>query len=335
MKKNIKSLIVTSLLAGLIALSPVTALADAHLEINDVTLEIDGVRLEVESVLFNSRTLLPIRSIVEILGGEVEWNEELRQVILTHGNTVISLTIDSTLPTVNGEEIEIDVPAQIINGRTFLPLRFIAESLGFIIDLSHGIIHFSTIEGLPLIQSQEQATIVTPVLETPVEEMQLVADIHTLFSGTFIVGQDIPAGRYVITGDDSGNFIIRNNDNRLVVNEILNVTGGSNAHGVPSVTVDINDGYEIEIRGISNVFFTPAINQHSTVLTTGIWVVGVHIPVGQFDARPTVAGDSGNFVIHHANGRLAVNEILRDRVRVSLQEGQVIQIRSLTSVTFE
>ena len=158
-------------------------------------------------------------------------------------------------------------------------------------------------------------------------------NITVLFSGTFTVGQDIPPGRYVITADSSGNFVIRSADGRLWVNEILN--DGTGTHGVPSVTVDIGVDYEIEIRGISNVTFTPAINALSTVLTTGRWVVGVHIPACTYDARPTIVGDSGNFVIHNADGRLAVNEVLRDRVRVNLQSGQTINIGGLTSVTFD
>ena len=161
---------------------------------------------------------------------------------------------------------------------------------------------------------------------------------YTLFNGTFIVGQDIPAGRYVITSEngDSGNFVIYNTDGRSVINEILHDPTGSRTNGVPSITVDIYDGYEIKISGINNVTFTPAIDYFSNILTTGYWVVGVHISAGQYNARPTNIGDSGNFSIRNANGRLAVSEVLRDNmVRVSLQNGQIIKISSLISVTFE
>ncbi|MCL2588699.1 MAG: hypothetical protein FWD84_04740, partial [Oscillospiraceae bacterium] len=159
---------------------------------------------------------------------------------------------------------------------------------------------------------------------------------HTLHTGTFTVGQDIPVGRYVVTNEGSGNFIVRDADDRLYINEILNEEGGPGRHGVTSVTADFGAGYQIEIRGMRSATFTAATRSLSQTLTTGRWVVGVDIPAGRFDATPA-AGDSGNFIVHHENGRLAYNEILGSRVpvlRVNLQNGQTIRIASLSSVSF-
>jgi len=163
----------------------------------------------------------------------------------------------------------------------------------------------------------------------------------TLTTGTFTVGQDIPAGRYVITGLGHGNFVIRNADNRLHINEILNDMQGTSTQGVPSVTTDLGAGYTIEIRGLQGAVFTPATRSIATTLTTGHWVVGTDVAAGTFYAVPA-AGSSGNFIVHNADGRLAYNEILngRDtgigvpRVRVNLQNGQTIRVSGLTSVSF-
>ena len=229
----------------------------------------------------------------------------------------------------NGAAVELDVPPQIVNSLTKIPVRFVGEGLEVDVQWHpDGFVVINTALGFG-------GTSAPYVPYVPAEVTPPAAASYTLFSGEFTVGQDIPAGRYVITSDGSGNFTIHNADGRLVINEILNVGGGADAQGVPSITVDINYGYEINIRGISNVDFTPAVNEVSTVLSTGHWIVGVHIPAGQFDARPTTPGDSGNLIIHNIDGRLATNEILRDRVRVNLQNGAVIRIGSLTSVTFE
>jgi hypothetical protein len=74
-----------------------------------------------------------------------------------------------------------------------------------------------------------------------------------LYAGTFIVGQDIGAGRYVATTTpgSSGNFIVSGQDS---VNEIL---GQNDVGGVPSVTTDLTDGDVISISGLGQVTMTP------------------------------------------------------------------------------
>lgn len=76
-----------------------------------------------------------------------------------------------------------------------------------------------------------------------------------LYAGTFTVGQDVGAGRYVVTpgSGESGNFIVSGNNS---YNEILG--GDSSMGGVPKLTVDLSDGDHIEISGLSQVLFTPS-----------------------------------------------------------------------------
>jgi len=176
----------------------------------------------------------------------------------------------------------------------------------------------------------------TPPPQPPQPPQQPAPPTYTLHTGTFTVGEDLPAGRFVVTSQGSGNFFVRNTEGRLVVNEILNNAGGPGRHGVVNVTTDFGVGYQIEIRGMARAIFTPVTRTLSHTLTTGHWVVGVDIPAGRFDATPAI-NDSGNFIVHHANGRLAYNEILGSRtpmLRVNLQEGQTIRISSLSSVSF-
>jgi hypothetical protein len=48
--------------------------------------------------------------------------------------TVVKIQIGSDIMTVNGKAVQIDAPAEIMNGRTFLPLRAISEALGATVD---------------------------------------------------------------------------------------------------------------------------------------------------------------------------------------------------------
>lgn len=77
----------------------------------------------------NKRILVPLRAIFEYLGVSVGWDQDLMQVTGTKGDREIVLVIGSKIACVNGSPIALDVPATILNGRTLVPVRFIAESL--------------------------------------------------------------------------------------------------------------------------------------------------------------------------------------------------------------
>jgi hypothetical protein len=76
------------------------------------------------------RTLIPMRAFFEALGAEVDWDPVNRIASGTRGGITIRIPIDSKSPTVNGTLKEIDVPARIVNNRTYIPLRFVGEALG-------------------------------------------------------------------------------------------------------------------------------------------------------------------------------------------------------------
>jgi len=84
---------------------------------------------DVAPFIKNDRVMLPARFVSENLGAEVLWNSEEGMVTITKGETVIVLYIDKDIALVNGEEVKLDSAACIENGRTFVPVRFIAESL--------------------------------------------------------------------------------------------------------------------------------------------------------------------------------------------------------------
>ncbi|SET78974.1 Putative Ig domain-containing protein [Natronincola peptidivorans] len=108
----------------------------------EIILTIDRIEATVDSKPYlldaapyiqavSNRTLVPLRFISEALGSEVQWNPETKQITITEGDREIVLTIGSRIVFVDGEIIAIDCePAIMPPGRTFVPLRFISETLG-------------------------------------------------------------------------------------------------------------------------------------------------------------------------------------------------------------
>ncbi|HOW03182.1 MAG: hypothetical protein KBH94_02185 [Caldisericia bacterium] len=86
----------------------------------------------------SGRTLVPIRPVVEAIDGNIDWNNDERKVTITKDNIKIELWIGKITALVNGKEVKIDpdkpVAPVIVSGRTFLPLRFVTENLGFKVD---------------------------------------------------------------------------------------------------------------------------------------------------------------------------------------------------------
>jgi len=109
---------------------------NAYMAVNGVSQEIDAGRGTKPVIIPEwSRTVVPIRAIVEALGGTIEWEGTTRKVTINFKETVIELWIDNPKAKVNGTEVYIDpnnhsVKPIIVNSRTMLPLRFVAESLG-------------------------------------------------------------------------------------------------------------------------------------------------------------------------------------------------------------
>lgn len=81
-------------------------------------------------IIQEGRTLVPMRAFFEALGASVTWESETQTAVGSRDETTVRIPINSTRPTVNGRTVAIDVPAQIIQSRTYIPLRFVGEALG-------------------------------------------------------------------------------------------------------------------------------------------------------------------------------------------------------------
>jgi len=92
------------------------------------------VKPDTPPIMQNDRTFVPIRYIAESFGAKVNWNEQAQQVTIDSGNTHIVLHIGNRIAQKNGTDIELDVAPFIKNNRTYVPLRFISETLGHYVD---------------------------------------------------------------------------------------------------------------------------------------------------------------------------------------------------------
>lgn len=128
--KKIISIMLAVFMLGIYAVVPVSA-DDAGIGI-----AIDGVSqsYDVMPVIRNDRTMVPMRGIFESLGATVTWDGDTRTVTGTKDGVTIVLQIGNVNVTKNGEPIVLDVPAEIIDDRTMVPVRFVAESMDCKVD---------------------------------------------------------------------------------------------------------------------------------------------------------------------------------------------------------
>lgn len=118
------------LLLGLLAALMFCVPAFAH---PPITVFVDRVQVNFDQqpIIQNDRTLVPMRRIFEALDAEVYWDEPSQSVTAVHGTDVILFQIGKAELYKNGKlTYTMPVPAQIINDRTLVPLRAVAESLG-------------------------------------------------------------------------------------------------------------------------------------------------------------------------------------------------------------
>jgi hypothetical protein len=88
------------------------------------------VKFDTPPVIKEGRTLIPVRAITEAMGAAVTWNSEEKLVTIVKDDQTIVFDLLNNITYVNGVEATIDVPAGVMNNRTMVPLRFIAENLG-------------------------------------------------------------------------------------------------------------------------------------------------------------------------------------------------------------
>lgn len=122
--------LISAVLCTVIVLSTVVAFA------SDITITYNGTPLQLDTKAYykNDRTMVPLRGIFEAVGATVGWDNETKTAMIVKDNGTkidfIFLQIGQSTAFVNSTQKQLDVPAEISNGRTMVPLRFVIEELG-------------------------------------------------------------------------------------------------------------------------------------------------------------------------------------------------------------
>jgi len=170
------ALIALALVAGLMA--PIALQADG------ISVTIDGAQVtfaDQTPVIVDGRTLVPVGGVFSALGFTPEWNGDAQTATLTRDDFTVVITIGSADFTTNGVVFTLDVPAQIIAGRTMLPLRAVLESIGIPAENISwdGATYSVAVTGeAPAEPTPPVAEEPTPVEEPPVEEPPATGGAH-------------------------------------------------------------------------------------------------------------------------------------------------------------
>jgi hypothetical protein len=108
------------------------------LQVGSPRMTVDGVVKTIDAqgtkpLISNGTTMVPIRAIVESLGGSVGWDAATRRCDIRLGSRTVTTWVGKTTATVNGSSRTISTAPAIIGGRTMIPLRFVAENLGCLV----------------------------------------------------------------------------------------------------------------------------------------------------------------------------------------------------------
>ena len=142
MRSKSKKHVLIVFVALALILMPAAAFSDGP---DEITVKVDGQVVyfpDQGPIIVDGRTLVPVRGVFEHIGFEVDWNPENSTALLSRGTFHINITIgqptfgilvydpDSPHPG-HGNIVALDVPAQLIGGRTMLPLSAVLESIGY------------------------------------------------------------------------------------------------------------------------------------------------------------------------------------------------------------
>ncbi|MDL2248224.1 copper amine oxidase N-terminal domain-containing protein [Tyzzerella sp. OttesenSCG-928-J15] len=130
--KILSSFLVAALLTVVILSKPNLAFAA-----NPVEVYKDGIELEytdAQPQIINDRTMVPLAETATHFGMTYVWNAETATMVFSgNGRTMIHTVYDNKIY-VNGTAVEFDYTSVIVNSRTLMPIRMLAEAIGCVVE---------------------------------------------------------------------------------------------------------------------------------------------------------------------------------------------------------
>jgi Copper amine oxidase N-terminal domain len=102
------------------------------IQIDNPEMMVDGkvVMLDVPATNIDGSILLPLRVIGDAFDTKVDWAVQSKNITVLWKNKQVDLQINNKTAKINGEAFELDTPAQMLDDRTMVPIRFVAEAFG-------------------------------------------------------------------------------------------------------------------------------------------------------------------------------------------------------------
>lgn len=106
----------------------------AHADSIRAYLDEKPLEFSEDPVNMDGTTLVQFRPLTEEMGFEVEWEQSTRTITSTKEDLTVIMQIDNQLATINGEEVELLQPPRLIGDHTMVPIRFVSESTGALVE---------------------------------------------------------------------------------------------------------------------------------------------------------------------------------------------------------
>ncbi|MCX6083371.1 MAG: trypsin-like peptidase domain-containing protein [Caldiserica bacterium] len=233
------------------------------LQVGKPSMTVNGVSKPIDvqgtvPVIVEGRTFLPIRAVVEALGGSIAWTAAEQKVTIIMGSDVLELFIGKSTARVNGTPMSVD-PANpkvvpfIIGGRTMLPVRFVAERLGGTVAWNDATKTATLTFGSGATQTLLSVTEIAKKVESVVYIEVAFADGKGASGSGFIISPDgrIVTNYHVIDGAASGKVVLNDGTTFIDIKvlgwnkegdlAIIKISGS----GLPAVTMGNSDAAQI------------------------------------------------------------------------------------------
>ncbi|WP_152397637.1 copper amine oxidase N-terminal domain-containing protein [Paenibacillus cellulositrophicus] len=133
----------------------------------------------VKPIVKDGRTLVPLRLISEGFGAVVDFNTKSQSIRIQYSNKTILMKIKNKNITIDGKTVVMDVPANIYNGSTYIPLRYIGEAL------NKKVVYQKSTETQPY-----RFIIIRDVNTSPIEESKLIRVYGLTYEGKNVIYSD-------------------------------------------------------------------------------------------------------------------------------------------------
>ena len=99
---------------------------------NNVSVEVNGEKVTFEDPMLNKNgfLFLPMRNFFEIIDTTVYWNQQTKTASAIKNDHIVDVKLNSKSANVNGKKITVDEPPFLYNDKTYVPIRFLSETLG-------------------------------------------------------------------------------------------------------------------------------------------------------------------------------------------------------------